>query len=72
VSDDWISGKKKHDPIPERRPKEYYEKGYPVLWNRKEQRKRNGASLQVHRVRYLCAREERPTFADLQGEEGTV
>ncbi len=66
VSDDWISGKKKHEPIPERRPLEYYEKGYPSLM---EQKGAGGKEMaQVYRCTvcgYLCARGEPPDLCPI-------
>ncbi|MBU4222256.1 MAG: ferredoxin:glutaredoxin reductase, partial [Euryarchaeota archaeon] len=56
VDDDWISSKKSHDPVPERRPQEYYEKGYPAIM---EQKGDGGKEMaQVYRCKvcgYLCA-----------------
>ncbi|MBU4340215.1 MAG: ferredoxin:glutaredoxin reductase, partial [Euryarchaeota archaeon] len=66
VDDDWISSKKSHDPVPERRPQEYYEKGYPAIM---EQKGDGGKEMaQVYRCKvcgYLCAREEPPDLCPI-------
>lgn len=66
VNNEWISGRKPHDPIPERRPKEYYEKGYPGI---KEQKGAGGKEMaEVYRCTvcgYLCARDEPPDLCPI-------
>ncbi|MCZ7356094.1 MAG: ferredoxin:glutaredoxin reductase [Candidatus Methanoperedens sp.] len=66
VSDDWIAGKKPRNPIPERRPQEYYEKGYPAM---AEQEGAGGNEMaEVYRCTvcgYLCAREEPPDLCPI-------
>lgn len=61
VNDDWISGRKSHDPIPERRPAEYYMSGYRMRDD--ELIKGEEKMISVWRCKvcgYLCAREEPP------------
>ncbi len=57
---------RKHDPIPERRPREYYEKGYPSMM---EQKGAGGKDMtQVYRCTvcgYLCGREEPPDLCPI-------
>jgi ferredoxin-thioredoxin reductase catalytic subunit/rubredoxin len=66
VNDDWISGKKKHDPIPERRPQAYFDKGYPAMM---EQKGAGGKEMaDVYRCTvcgYLCARDEPPDLCPI-------
>ncbi len=64
VSDDWAT--RKHDPIPERRPQEYYEKGYPAILEQKGAG--GGDMVEVYRCTvcgYLCGREEPPDLCPI-------
>ncbi len=64
VSKDWAN--RKHAPIPERRPQEYYEKGYPSMM---EQKGAGGKEMaEVYRCNvcgYLCARDEPPDLCPI-------
>ena len=64
VSEDWAN--RKYEPIPERRPLEYYEKGYPSIM---EQKGAGGKEMsKVFRCTvcgYLCAREEPPDLCPI-------
>lgn len=64
VSDDWEI--RKHAPIPERRPQEYYEKGYPAILEQKGAG--GGDMVEVYRCTvcgYLCGREEPPDLCPI-------
>ncbi len=66
VDDDWISGKKPHKIVPERRPQEYYEKGYPGIIEQKGAG--GGEMVEVYRCQvcgYLCARDEPPDLCPI-------
>ncbi len=66
VDDKWISGRVLHNPIPERRPQDYYVKGYPGV---QEQKGAGGGEMvKVYRCQvcgYLCAREEAPDLCPI-------
>jgi len=66
VDDDWIAAKKPRDPVPERRPQEYFVKGYPSIL---EQKGAGGKEMtEVYRCTvcgYLCAREEPPDLCPI-------
>lgn len=66
VNQDWINGKMPRDPVPERRPQEYYIKGYPAI---SEQKGAGGKEMaEVYRCQvcgYLCAREEPPDLCPI-------
>jgi ferredoxin-thioredoxin reductase catalytic subunit/rubredoxin len=67
VNDEWIAGRKPHDPVPERRPQEYTIKGY--AGGMKEQKGAGGGEMvEVYRCQvcgYLCAREEAPDLCPI-------
>lgn len=63
VSDDWISGKKKHGSIPERRPAKFMTEGYSEPPAPPPSLSPSSLSLPVWRCKvcgYLCARPEPP------------
>jgi ferredoxin-thioredoxin reductase catalytic subunit/rubredoxin len=66
VNDEWIEGKMPHEPVPERRPQEYFIKGYPAI---NEQKGAGGGKMvEVYRCQvcgYLCAREEAPDLCPI-------
>lgn len=66
VNDKWISEDKPHSVVPERRPIEYYEKGYPGIIEQKGAG--GGEIVEVYRCKvcgYLCAREEPPDLCPI-------
>ena len=63
VSDDWISGKKKHGSIPERRPVDFMRDGYSETPAPPSSLATSSLPLPVWRCKvcgYLCARPEPP------------
>lgn len=65
VNKEW-KNTKVHDPVPERRPQEYFIKGYPAIM---EQKGAGGKDMaEVYRCKvcgYLCAREEPPDLCPI-------